>query len=245
MEDRRDGQTYCDRRHGPLTPGSIVQSEHFGLDGEFSWACESCLASEGYRHPPDGWSGEPAQWPSMTATPTRVSVRLAEPADDAQLADLLSRNRDYFRSGEPKRRDAYYTLDAQRRIIEQAVEPRRAGRALMFVIEEDGELAGRINLNSLIRGAFQSASVGYLVDQHMTGRGIATAALRLVIDIAFGELNLHRLQAETLTDNPASQRVLRRCGFVHAGRAPEYLKIDGRWQTNDLLQLINPDYCSE
>ena len=83
-----------------------------------------------------------------------------------------------------------------------------------------GQLVGRINLNSLIRGAFQSASVGYLLDQHMTGRGIATAALRQVIDIAFSALNLHRLQAETLTDNPASQAVLRRCGFVHYGRAP-------------------------
>ena len=181
----------------------------------------------------------------MTATPTLVSVRPAEPPDATQLADLLSRNRDYFRSGEPKRRDTYYTPEAQRRIIEQAVEARRAGNALMFVIEEEGQLAGRINLNSLIRGAFQSASVGYVVDQHMTGRGIATAALRQVIDIAFSELNLHRLQAETLTDNPASQRVLRRCGFIDYGRAPEYLKVDGRWQTNDLFQLINSDYCSE
>jgi len=108
--------------------------------------------------------------------------------------------------------------------------------------DRDGQLVGRINLNRLIRGAFQSASVGYLLDQHMTGRGIATAALRQVIDIAFSALNLHRLQAETLTDNPASQAVLRRCGFVHYGRAPDYLKIDGRWQTNDLFQLINPDY---
>lgn len=182
---------------------------------------------------------------SMTAPPTLISVRPAEPADAPELADLLSRNRDYFRTGEPKRPDAYYTPDVQLRIIEQAAESRRTGTALMFVIEEDGQLVGRINLNSLIRGAFQSASVGYLLDQHMTGRGIATAALRQVIDIAFSELNLHRLQAETLTDNPASQAVLRRCGFVHYGRAPDYLKIDGRWQTNDLFQLINPDYPPE
>ena len=47
------------------------------------------------------------------------------------------------------------------------------------------------------------------------------------------------LQAETLTDNPASQRVLRRCGFVHHGRAPEYLKIDGRLQTNDVDWTLN------
>lgn len=60
--------------------------------------------------------------------------------------------------------------------------------------------------------------------------------------MAFNELNLHRLQGETLTDNLASQRVLQRCGFTHYGTAPEYLRINGQWQTNMLFQLINADW---
>ena len=48
--------------------------------------------------------------------------------------------------------------------------------------------------------------------------------------VAFGELGLHRLQAETLLDNVASQKVLERNGFVRIGMAPTYLKIAGRWQ---------------
>ena len=82
----------------------------------------------------------------MTPTPTLVSVRPAEPPDATRLADLLSRNRDYFRSGEPKRRDAYYTLDAQRRIIEQAVESMPAGPidAGDFIPIPAGEACARI-----------------------------------------------------------------------------------------------------
>ena len=41
----------------------------------------------------------------------------------------------------------------------------------MFLVELDGRLAGRMNLGGIIRGAFQSAGVGYAVDQALTGRG--------------------------------------------------------------------------
>jgi ribosomal-protein-alanine N-acetyltransferase len=68
--------------------------------------------------------------------------------------------------------------------------------------------------------------------------------LRELIGFAFGEFDLHRLQGETLTTNLASQRVLERCGFSRYGRAPDYLRIDGRWQTHDLYQLVNADHGS-
>ena len=169
-------------------------------------------------------------------------MRLRVPAanDAADLASLLTRNRDYFRSGEPLRSDEYYTVEHQARVITDAAAARESDTAFMFLIEHHGSVAGRANLTSVIRGAFQSASVGYVVDEHHSGKGVATAALRMLVELAFGELHLHRLQGETLVDNVASQRVLRACGFVHYGTAPDYLRIDGRWQTNHLYQLINP-----
>jgi ribosomal-protein-alanine N-acetyltransferase len=107
-----------------------------------------------------------------------------------------------------------------------------------------GELAGRITLNGIVRGPFQSCSVGYWVGAAFTRRGLATAALREIIGIAFADvgqqgLGLHRIQAETLLDNVPSQRVLERAGFSRIGMAPEYLKIAGRWQDMLLFQLIN------
>ena len=63
--------------------------------------------------------------------------------------------------------------------------------------------------------------------------------------VAFAELGLHRIQAETLLDNLASQRVLERNGFARIGMAPAYLKIAGRWQDCFLYQLINPGAQSE
>lgn len=171
-----------------------------------------------------------------------MSVELRAPgADDAaDLADLLSRNRDYFRTGEPLRPDDFYTPEHQARVIEEAAVARERGSGFMFLVEHDGVLAGRANLSSVIRGAFQSASAGYVVDEAHAGRGVARAALGQLVDIAFDELSLHRLQGETLVENIASQRVLLSCGFVRYGTAPGYLRIVGRWQTHHLYQLINP-----
>ncbi|WP_277050726.1 GNAT family N-acetyltransferase [Ruania albidiflava] len=83
------------------------------------------------------------------------------------------------------------------------------------------------------------------MDEEHTGRGIATAALRQLTGYAFDDLRLHRLQAEVLPDNVASKRVLSHLGFCHYGTAPHYLRIQGRWQTHDLYQLINPHSSPE
>ena len=61
-----------------------------------------------------------------------------------------------------------------------------------------------------------------------------------MVQLAFGELRLHRVKAGTLLHNVGSQRVLERNGFVRFGVAPSYLKIAGRWQDHALYQLLNP-----
>jgi ribosomal-protein-alanine N-acetyltransferase len=111
------------------------------------------------------------------------------------------------------------------------------------IIGRAGAIVGRINLNSVIRGAFQSASVGYWVSERDTGRGVGTAAVAAIIGLAFSEEGLHRVQGETLAHNTASRRVLERNGFVEYGVAPAYLCIAGRWQDHVLYQLINPDWA--
>ena len=116
------------------------------------------------------------------------------------------------------------------------------GTALPMVIADGaGNLVGTLNINSIIRGAFQSASIGYWVSQNRNGAGFASAAVAAAKRIASDQLGLHRLQAETLIDNEASQRVLIKNGFVQYGQAPEYLKIAGRWQENRLFPVTFPE----
>ena len=108
------------------------------------------------------------------------------------------------------------------------------------IVRESGGIAGRIKLNNIVRGAFQSANVGYWVGATDNGRGLATAAVRDMVKLAFGQLGLHRVEAGTLLHNIRSQRVLERNGFVRFGVAPSYLKIAGKWQDHVLYQLLSP-----
>jgi ribosomal-protein-alanine N-acetyltransferase len=175
-----------------------------------------------------------------------VGTRLISLNDVPELTALVVANRDYLAPWQPTAPDNTFTERGQADNVSAALDAHQQGAMVPHVItSRGGEIVGRINLNSVIRGAFQSASVGYWVSEAETGRGVATAAVAAVIDLAFGEVGLHRIQGETLAHNPASRRVLERNGFVRYGVAPEYLCIAGRWQDHVLYQLINPNWIDE
>src|SRR3712207_3708140 len=110
---------------------------------------------------------------------------------------------------------SWFTEDGQREEIAVKLEQHRLGICVPHVVLDDGgDVVGRINLNNVVRGAFQSCSVGYWIRPAANGRGHATAALRAMLRLAFDDLNLHRVEAGTLVHNAASQRVLERNGFL-------------------------------
>jgi [ribosomal protein S5]-alanine N-acetyltransferase len=167
-----------------------------------------------------------------------IAVRPAR-ADDAEpLAQLYRVNRDYLAPYEPVRDDEFFTADGQRKRLTAVLDEREHGRAYPYVIEVAGSVAGRITVTNVARGPFRSGTLGYWVAQEHTGRGVATHAVRHVADDCFAHHELHRLEAATLVDNIASQKVLRRVGFTLIGPAPRYLHIAGDWRDHLLFQLI-------
>lgn len=169
------------------------------------------------------------------------ATRLITLEDAPVLAELLRVNRDFLAPWEPIRGEDYSTVDGQRTDIAAALERHEQGTALPHVIVEDsGRVVGRITLNGIVRGPFQSCSVGYWLGAADNGRGVATAAVRDIMRVAFEEMGLHRVEAGTLLHNVRSQRVLERNGFVRFGVAPTYLKIAGEWQDHALYQVLSP-----
>jgi ribosomal-protein-alanine N-acetyltransferase len=166
--------------------------------------------------------------------------------DDAEtLARLLAANRDYLAPWSPLQDDAYYTAAGQREVLARQLTAYKRGAMLpLAILDSDGAIAGSINLNSIIRGAFQNGSVGYWVSQSQAGHGLASAAVADVAALAFGELGLHRIDAATLLNNTPSQRVLLHNGFRPFAVAEGYIKIAGRWQDHVLFQLRStvPDW---
>ncbi|MEJ2577794.1 MAG: GNAT family N-acetyltransferase [Kineosporiaceae bacterium] len=170
---------------------------------------------------------------------TEMVLRLVEVDDADALAEILTRNREFLAPWEPERDAGYFTTRSQADSLAAALDEHAQGRALPLVIlDGDGTVAGRVTLSGIVRGPFQSAVLGYWVDRDRNGRGLATAAVRDTLRLAFTDLRLHRVQAGTLVHNLASQRVLEKNGFVRIGLAPAYLKIAGRWQDHLLFQRV-------
>ncbi|RNL75460.1 N-acetyltransferase [Nocardioides marmorisolisilvae] len=163
-------------------------------------------------------------------------------SDVPELTDLMQANREFLEPWEPVRPPEYFTEPAVRAVTAGLVDARNAGLTMPFVIDDDGSIAGRTTLNNIVRGPFQSASIGYWVDGARGGRGIASEACRLIVEYAFGEFGLHRVEAGTLVDNLRSQKVLANNGFEQFGMAPRYLQIAGQWQDHLLFQRINQSY---
>jgi ribosomal-protein-alanine N-acetyltransferase len=169
----------------------------------------------------------------------QAATRLVGLEDAAVLADLVCRNREFMSAWDPIRPEQFFTTAGQSAVIEELLDGHDRGLTLPHVIlDSAGQIAGRIT-GSIVRGAFESCAIGYWVSEDRNGQGLATAALAHIKVVAFEELGLHRLQADTLVHNTASQKVLKRNGFERIGFAPAYLNIAGRWQDHILFQVIN------
>lgn len=113
----------------------------------------------------------------------------------------------------------------------------RKGRMLPFVIEVDGEFSGQLTIGNVTHGALRSAWIGYWVATTATGGGVATAALALGMDHAFGPVKLHRLEATVRPENAASRAVLAKVGFREEGLLQRYLEVDGAWRDHLLVAI--------
>ena len=92
-----------------------------------------------------------------------------------------------------------------------------AGICVFYVlVAEDGSVLGRFNLYHLEDG---TAKLGYRVAQHVAGRGVATATVRDLCQVAAAGHGLRTLRAATSRENAASQKVLAKAGFVPVGPA--------------------------
>lgn len=113
----------------------------------------------------------------------------------------------------------------------------RKGRILPMVIEVDGRYSGQITIGNIVRGALRSGWVGYWVASDVTGGGVATASVALMLDHAFSRMGLHRVEATVRPENASSRAVLRNVGFREEGLLQRYLDVDGQWRDHLLVGM--------
>ncbi|MDQ1702594.1 MAG: [ribosomal protein S5]-alanine N-acetyltransferase [Frankiaceae bacterium] len=126
-----------------------------------------------------------------------------------------------------------YALD-QRRLAAE-------GSALPFAIVWHGALVGQISVAAVTRGAVQSASIGYWIDERHAGRGIVPTAVAMVVDHCFTAAGLHRVEINVRPENTASLRVVAKLGFREEGIRRGFLYVDGAFRDHVAFALLHED----
>jgi ribosomal-protein-alanine N-acetyltransferase len=141
-------------------------------------------------------------------------------------------NRSYFADFISDRGDEYFGQFTEQHGALLAEQQAGTG-AYYVLVAEDGSVLGRFNLYRFAHG---TAELGYRVAQHAASRGLATATVRELCQLAAARHGLHTLRAATTRENTASQKVLAKAGFVPVGPAdPAHLGGQpGTWYQRDL-----------
>lgn len=166
----------------------------------------------------------------------RVWIHAPTPGDGDEVRDLAVRSRSLHRGWMQPPMDAgtFATY------LERLRGDRNAGFLLRRV--EDDALLGMVNVNEIVRGAFQSAFLGYWIGRPFARQGYMSEGLGLVLRRAFGPLKLHRVEANVQPGNAASIALVRRLGFRHEGRSERYLKVSGRWRDHERYALLAEEW---
>jgi [ribosomal protein S5]-alanine N-acetyltransferase len=157
----------------------------------------------------------------------RVRLRVLERADREEFLALARESRALHRpwTYPPERADQFDDLFARSR--------RDDFVCLLAIAAGAGDIAGVFTISQIVRGAFQSAYLGYYANARYARQGMMREAMEQVLDHAFGPLALHRLEANIQPGNGPSIALARGGGFRLEGFSPRYLLIGGQWRDHE------------
>ena len=176
----------------------------------------------------------------------RVVLRPLVVSDFPAWREVRRRNEEWLTKWEPSRvsgqPDVIEDKDAFAVRCSARQRERQLGTGYGFGIFVDGQFGGEINLSSVQRGPFQSAYVGYWIDEKLAGNGYTPEALVVLCRYVFDELHLHRVQIAIIPRNGASRRVVEKLDIRDEGIALRYLEINGVWEDHVRYAITLEDW---
>ncbi|MDQ6656667.1 MAG: GNAT family N-acetyltransferase [Actinomycetota bacterium] len=173
-----------------------------------------------------------------------VALRPLHRSDGAAWRAIRTRDESFLRPWDPTSSRTWAERHSRTEWRRHRLQLRTAvlrGEALAFAIVVDDAFAGQVTFGGIQRGALRSGWVGYWVDSGLHSKGVATIALALAVDYAFGGGGLHRVEATIAPENAASRKVVGHLRFREEGMLQRYLEIDGGWKDHLLFALTSDE----
>ncbi len=139
-------------------------------------------------------------------------------------------------------RDRVATDLMVRGAIERSGADPRTEYYLAIARLSDNELIGFIRLGL---GGVKAAKLGYALRVEAWGKGYGLEATRLMLQLGFNTLGLHRITAAIGPDNVASISLIERAGFTYEGRLRDHVFTNNAWRDSLLYALLEDEWKAQ
>ncbi|MTI67032.1 MAG: GNAT family N-acetyltransferase [Firmicutes bacterium] len=174
----------------------------------------------------------------------RLVLKVANELFASIILNYFLRNKEFLNKWEPNKKEDFYTLDHCKKALNRDLHAMNQGDIFKVWIfkKTDRTLEktiGSIILDNIIWGDIKSCHLGYRLDKDEINNGYITEGLKAIIDFAFNELKLHRIEAYIMPRNIRSLKVARKLNFYEEGIAREYIRINRKWEDHKRMVLLN------
>lgn len=175
---------------------------------------------------------------------SRLTLKLLTPDYLRNVLSFQIRNKEVFEKYEPTRPEEFYTFSYQSALLKSEYKLALKLASVRFYVfrrEDPRTIIGTVCLHDITRSAYYCSEIGYKFDYAYWHQGYAREALEKVIQIAFTELNLHRIFARVMPENTASIHLLQSLGFLEEGMERASIQIQGTWEDHVRFARLSAD----
>ena len=144
-----------------------------------------------------------------------TELRLIQPQDAQELNSLIEQNRAHLKEYSAWLKDDH-SIDNTRGFVKRNFEQFAENRGFAIAICYKGEMAGQIEYN-YIDWANRKTEIGFWLSASFQGKGLATKSCRFLINHAFNELKLNRIEMRCAVENKKSRKICESLGFTKEG----------------------------
>ncbi len=155
-----------------------------------------------------------------------LRLALVEPKFAPFYLDIVTAQREYLSewlAWPPHANNEEFFLSFIKRSLREYAE----GNSMVCAMIYRGELVGNISFNT-INHQLQKVQIGYWLSKEHQGKGIITKSVTKLIEIAFDELNMQKVEIAVAVDNQPSRKVCERLGFTLEGILTRAENLNGR-----------------
>lgn len=137
-----------------------------------------------------------------------------------------------------------YDRSVAQRFIRDSASAWAEGRAFDFAVRSSEEPNRHIGNVSVWWTSRQNGigEVGYWIRSDMTGKGVGTEVTARAVQIAFEEMDCHKLVLRIAVGNVASERIAQRLGFTYEGILRDEVRIDNEWIDHTAWSLLDHEW---